>query len=137
MAFKDDRIGEVRKSVESTIFKYFLRNYILAMKHCQMYKDMNPQTGYESLCVYSKSTRSVYSVDDSSCECNETVRTGIPCPHLICKLKENPSSDYLQYFAIRWRRDANSTFKPKPNFQPQESTPKDDSSIVLRSGRRR
>jgi len=60
--FKDLRIGWVRESVESTVFEYFMRNYMRALRHCHLLREKGQQTDKTTVLVYNKQTQTVHSV---------------------------------------------------------------------------
>lgn len=55
--------------------------------------------------VAEKRTGKSEMIVEGRCSCKEDVKTGIPCPHVICWLKELPGIDYLDAFDARWRKD--------------------------------
>lgn len=133
LAFRDARIGPVRQNIEATIFEYFLRNYVSAVKEWRLLTSIDHLTDKRTIQVYNRFTRFAYDVSEGTCNCTERIHTGVPCCHLLCKLISEGDSDYLAHFAVRWRRsdtlkmgdtamkDSSSTIQPQPTKQAADN----------------
>lgn len=49
-------------------------------------------------------TNELFLVEKWSCDCDELVKTGVPCPHLIACARMTPSKSYGEMFSPRWRK---------------------------------
>ena len=53
--------------------------------------------------IQSRLTGNIYDVKEGKCSCQQTVKTGIPCQHLIT-VARSTNSEYLSMFAPRWKK---------------------------------
>lgn len=81
----------VRERVEVRIFHAFLKNYIIALRMVQE-KTEEPT-------IFLVET---YRTSGDDCECSVSIKTGIPCAHMLAVLIRQSDSNYLRHFNWRW-----------------------------------
>lgn len=106
--FRDQHIKMVRTNIEQNIFKLFVRSYIQSVKEDNLFgKSIHEVTQKEVTHVVSRLTGSIYDVTEGQCSCKESIKTGIPCQHMVTVARAS-NSEYLPMFAARWKKVPNN-----------------------------
>lgn len=106
--FRDQHIKLVRNNIEQNIFKLFIKCYILSIKEDNLYgKSTCEDTNAEVTHVQNRLTGNIFEVKNGKCSCQMSIKTGVPCQHMITTAKAN-NFGYLNMFANRWRKTSNA-----------------------------
>jgi hypothetical protein len=67
-------------------------------------KSDNEETGQSIAHIQNRLTGNMYDIVGDKCTCQENIKTGIPCSHMITAARANPQGQYLSMFAPRWKK---------------------------------
>lgn len=106
--FYDPRIKHVRDSLDSGVFKIFIQNYTEAVCFTQI-KPTEEGENEEIIKVANTRSGDIFELQGWTCTCQETKRTGLPCPHLLAVAIETKELSYMSLIKERWREREQST----------------------------
>jgi len=82
-----------------------MKNYMSSLKENQLLgKTDSEESGQSVTHIQNKLTGNMYDIVGDKCTCQENVKTGIPCSHMITAVRVNPQGQYLPMFAQRWKK---------------------------------
>jgi hypothetical protein len=103
-------VESVRATLGHKIFERFFDNYVKGMSQYRVkLLTKDPRTDTYLIDVECIRSGELLRVHNWSCVCNEQLKTGLPCPHILCAARQIESKRYLELIRQRWKKKQEKT----------------------------
>jgi len=99
----DQRVKCVRLAFESKVFERFIENYFKCLAEARLVEDLNEiSIEQRAFHIRNNVTGEVFKVENWVCECDEIIKTGVPCVHMLECARRIKDMSYVPLFNKRW-----------------------------------